>query len=322
MMQALTVDREDSGTRFDRFLRRHLPHVPLSQVYKLVRTGRARVDGKRVRQDRRLHEGERVEIAIAAAEVREDNERDTSRVAKLAQTAFFRRNLRVVFEDDVVLVCDKPAGLVVHPGSGHTSEDTLFDLVRAYLATKAGSNRQPWLVHRLDRDTSGLLLIAKTRRAVRGLQESLRDGAFDKRYVAISHGVPRPREGVIELDLQRTHARNDGTKVRVSRGGMASRTSYRVRSRAHGLALIDLVLGTGRTHQIRVHLSHIGCPIVGDVRYGDQQRDASLFSTGMVERRLYLHAGALAFPHPESGETIELTLPTPESFECLINRRV
>ncbi len=319
-MQTLIVGREDDDVRFDRFLRRHLPHVPLSQVYRLVRTGRARVDGRRVRQDRRLREGERVEVAVDAAEVVERHEPDTGRIAKLVRTEFFRRNFHAVLEDDVLLVCDKPAGLVVHPGSGHTGNDTLFDLARAHLAA-AGGAQQPWLVHRLDRDTSGLILIAKDRLAVRRLHDSLRGAAFDKRYHAICHGSPPARQGVVTAALERTYARNDGTKVRPSRGGMPSSTSYRLLRRTRGMSLVEARLGTGRTHQIRVHLRHIGCPIVGDVRYGERSKDEEVFARWPVERRLYLHAALLAFPHPLTGETIELRSPAPESFGALMGER-
>ncbi|MBD3239322.1 MAG: RluA family pseudouridine synthase, partial [Chitinivibrionales bacterium] len=314
-MVSLKISADDDGVRFDRVLRRHLRHMPLSEIFRLVRTGGARINGRRARGNVRLREGDTVELQVDAAEVADTHEPQGGNLDRLADTGFFKRNFRVVFEDEALLVCDKPPGLVVHPGSGHTKGDTLIECAQAYLRrTSANADVGPLLVHRLDRDTSGLILIARNRRALRALHRAMQAGDIDKRYLLLCHGQPKPATGSIDAALIRDYERNDGTKVRVTAEGMHSRTRYRtLRSGRHG-SMVEASLDTGRTHQIRVHMRHLGCPILGDVRYGDKARDQRVFEHPEVENRLYLHAKTLRFPHPLSGERIVLDLPEPASF--------
>ncbi len=316
-MPALRVEPQDDGVRVDRFLRQRLPHVPLSQVYRLIRTGAVRRNGTRVRNSDRLAGGDELQVRIAAAEVVERGTRAERAIGRLSATGFFRRNFRVVFEDEVVLVCDKPSGLVVHPGSGHSIDDTLVGLAVAHLLRGGERSGQPYLVHRIDRDTSGLILLAKDRASLRTLHESLRAGQFEKNYLAVCHGGPPRDSGQVATTLERTYERNDGTSVRVGSNGQQARSRYRVLRRTDGLSLLAVGLETGRTHQIRVQMAHLGCPVVGDVRYGDRVRDSEVLR-GDAERRLYLHAARLGFPHPATSERIALEAPVPECFAALM----
>jgi RluA family pseudouridine synthase len=316
-MVRLTATPDDANLRFDRFLRRALPHTPLAQIYRLIRTGDAKVNGRRARQSDRVVAGDIVDIRTNAAELAQPDLRDDAKLANLRATAFFEKSFRVIFEDEALIACDKPAGLVVHPGSGHSGDDTLIALARAYLSD---SSLEPFLVHRLDKDTSGVILIAKGRPAALTLSDALRSGGLRKRYVAACHGHPPKETGSVELALEKTFERNDGTKVRVAEaGGQHSRSSYRVLGHGRHTSLVQVELFTGRTHQIRVHMQHLQCPIIGDVRYGDEARDRALFARLKAPKRLYLHAHRLCFPHPLTGVSIDLEAPLPAAFGELMD---
>lgn len=303
--------------RLDRFLRKRLPLYPLSQIYRLLRQGRVRINGKRSKESYRLCEGDAVEVSVAEAELVKGTSSAEKQVGDLTQTEFFRRNFQVLYEDESVLVCNKPEGLVVHGGTGHDTRDTLIDLARSYLRKKKITT-EPDLVHRLDRDTSGAIIIAKSKNILRQLNDSLREGNFRKEYIAICHGRPKDHAATVQVGMVRTFGKNDGTKMKVSGDGAASSTSYSVVEAHGGLAKLSLELHTGKTHQIRVHMAHIGHPLVGDVRYGDSQQDQTLFSRVNVRRRLYLHAYRIRFYHPVKGKELTLTAAIPEEFGALM----
>jgi RluA family pseudouridine synthase len=217
---------------------------------------------------------------------------------------------------------DKPPFLVVHPGTNHVSGATLIDLVKCYMQTKdkKESDADPVLMHRLDRDTSGIILAAKNKGIVRRLHEHLRGHEMTKQYIAVCHGKPSRAKGVIELNLAKTLEENAGTKMSVSKDGVYSKTEYAVESSNASLSKVRLTIVTGRTHQIRVHMAHIGCPVVGDVRYGDSARDADLFNRSGVNKRLYLHANSISFSHPQTGKKLTLTAPEPEEFSSIMRK--
>jgi len=293
----------------------------LSHIYRLIRTGGVRVNGKKRRQDYRLAENDVVEIESPAAELRSPCGGEDA-PADLADTVFFKRHFKLLFEDENLLVCDKPPNIVVHSGTGHEKHDSLIDLAAAYCAAAAarigGERAEPLLVHRLDRDTSGVLLIAKNRRTLRMLHGSLREGAIKKDYIALCHGCPVPADGVIEACLVRDFDGRDGTKVRVEAGGQRAVSVYRVIDVRGEMSRVEIALQTGRTHQIRVHMAHIGCPVAGDVRYGDRRRDERLFggANGRL-RRLYLHAHRISFFYPAMKRVVDFVSPAPEQFDAL-----
>ena len=224
-----------------------------------------------------------------------------------------RIELTVVHEDDSVLVVDKPAGLVVHPGAGVRSATLVHGLVARYPdLVGVGESSRPGIVHRLDRGTSGLLVIARTVEALEALGVALRRREIDRRYVCMVWGHPRRRKGIIDAPIGRS--RSDRTRMAVVADGRPSRTRYEVVAQftePAATAQLDCALETGRTHQIRVHLSSIGHPVVGDARYGGDR-------PAIVLGRPFLHAARLAFRHPVGGEQMSFESPLPADLEAVV----
>jgi 23S rRNA pseudouridine955/2504/2580 synthase len=316
----LKIGIDDSGARLDRLLRKSLPLTKLSDIYRLVRTGRIRINGKKTKQDYRLQELDTVEMDIDQSELPIKNTSATEALVNLAKTDFFKRNLNIIFEDEDLIACNKPPNLVVHPGTGHNVHDTLIDIVKSYVLTKKHKHEanEPTLVHRIDRDTSGIVLIAKNKRMLRYLHSHFRDHQIDKKYIAVCNGRPPKKSGVIEVKLAKTLERNSGTKVTVDENGQPSKSHYVVLQSNGRFSTLQVTIGTGRTHQIRVHLAHIGCPVVGDVRYGDKDLDKALFMRRNISRRLYLHAHLISFIHPLDNKRLTLTAPVPVEFSSFM----
>ena len=302
----LTVGEEAAGQRIDNFLVRVLKGVPKSHVYRMLRTGEVRVNKGRVGADSRLAAGDVVRVPpvrIAAPESIRSAPRPIA-------------HLRILFEDDAFLAVDKPAGLAVHGGSG-----IAHGLIEQLRAARPDA-RFLELVHRLDRDTSGILLIAKRRPALVALHEQLRDGGFDKRYLVLVRGRWRDAKRVVELSLHKFATKEGERRVRVEDDGRHAVTVF-YRHRAwpeHDppLALLEAELRTGRTHQIRVHLTHLGFPLAGDDKYGDFAWNRTLTKAGL--KRMFLHAWKLGFGHPETGERVELESPLPPELASLVAR--
>jgi RluA family pseudouridine synthase len=290
----------------------------------MIRTGFVRVNGKKAKEDLRLAEGDILELRIDQAEisVKAPSAAGGALFGDLSKTDFYRRNLKIVYEDKAILALNKPPFLVVHPGTSHVSGATLIDLVKCYIQTRpdGGKDADPVLMHRLDRDTSGIILVAKNKGIVRRLHEHLREHEMTKRYIAVCHGKPPRDHDVIEVNLVKTLEENAGTKMSVDESGMYSKTDYTIVSSNASLCKVRLSIFTGRTHQIRVHMAHIGCPVVGDVRYGDPARDVELFKRGGINKRLYLHASSISFFHPVTGKNMTLTAPEPEEFSAIMKK--
>lgn len=314
-MISLTACDDDADVRIDRFVRKQLKRVALGGLYRLIRTGGVRINGKKCRQDSRLACGDVVTVAVADGEIDKTGDAPEIRLRALAATPYFKSNFRVIFEDDCLLVCSKPASLVVHSGSGHNNHDTLIDLAQAHVLIHDGPGVSPYLVHRLDRDTSGVIVLAKSARVARVLTERFRKRDIQKQYTVIVHGYPPEPSGTIKVRIERTFGRNDGTKMKVGHGGDFSESSYKVLRNGNGLSLLSVELHTGRTHQIRVHMNHKGCPIVGDVRYGNAEADFELWKRTGLRPRLCLHARFLALNHPVSGRPMSFEDPLPQLFD-------
>lgn len=320
-MISIQAGENEIGCRLDRVLRKKLPLLSLSRIYSLVRKGGARAGGRKVKQDYRIREGDLIEIDADPSELAASAQKKTPDLAALAKTDFFKRQFHLLYEDNDLLACNKPAGLVVHPGTGHLRKDTLIDLASAYLLSgkKIKSPEDIALVHRLDRDTSGVILIAKNKPAVRRLQESFRERELVKEYVAICHGKPPKDKGEIFLRLARGRDDHGETTMRVDQAGIPSRSTYRVDAFYNGLSRVEVQLITGKTHQIRIHLAHVDAPIVGDVRYGNVELDKALFSrVPKIAHRLYLHALRIEVPHPKNGRVVAIKAPLPEEFKRVI----
>jgi RluA family pseudouridine synthase len=317
-MVKIKIGTEEAGSRLDRLLRKRFALLSLSEIYALIRKGKVRIDGKRVRQDQRFIEGNLLEVDVDPSEEHKPSAPDKS-LKSIVNTDFFRRNFRIIYEDDDLLACNKPSGLVVHPGTGHLHRDTLIELAAGYLINKGSlkEGEEPALVHRLDRDTSGVILIAKNKRCVRKLHEIFRSRDISKQYIALCHNRPPEYEGEIVLGMARTFD-NSGTKMKVDEHGQLSRSHYKIVEYNNLLSKLEVDLETGKTHQIRVHLAHIGAPIVGDVRYGNPQMDKKILHK--KQHRLYLHAHRIVFTHPVKSRKIALEAAEPPEFHDLMKQ--
>ncbi len=300
--RVVTVAEDEADRRLDNFLIARLKGVPRTHVYRIIRSGQVRVNSRRSGPETRLEPGDRVRIppvrtAEAAAPIRHDS------VAWIEQ--------RILYEDADLLVLDKPAGLAVHGGSGVSLG--VIELLRAARATAHSLG----LAHRLDRDTSGCLLIAKKHSTLRRLQAAFRQGAVEKTYLALLHGQLKPERRVVDAPLATDSRRGGERWVRVDPAGKAARTVFAVERRYPGATLVRVSLPTGRTHQIRVHAASIGRPIVADVRYGV---DPDELAVRIGLRRLFLHAAALVFPGPRDGQLMRVECPLPEDLAAALRR--
>lgn len=296
----LEVGEEAAGQRIDNFLLRLAKGVPKSHIYRILRSGEVRVNKGRVAAEFRLQAGDTVRvppIRIAAPAVKP--------VAPA-------RSFDVAFEDDAMIVLDKPAGVAVHGGSG-VSFGVIEQLRRARLEARFLE-----LAHRLDRETSGLLIVAKKRSALTRLHDLFRDGGIAKRYLALVRGRwPNPLQHV-RLSLHKYLTDEGERRVSVSEEGKPAHSVVRLVARWENFSLVEVELKTGRTHQIRVHLAHLGFPLAGDDKYGDFSLNRDLQRAGL--KRMFLHAARLRLPHPLTGEAIELDSGLPDDLRRFLAR--
>jgi len=304
----VAIDESSAGQRLDNFLARTLKGVPKSHLYRIVRSGEVRVNGRRAGPDARLAEGDRVRIPpIRTAQ-------PASPAALAAGAARAGERLVVLYEDDDLVALDKPAGVAVHGGSG------IAHGVIERLRAARPQARFLELVHRLDRETSGVLLVAKKRSALTALHAAWRAGEVDKRYVVLVRGRWRDAKRVVRLAVHRYTTREGERRVRVEDDGQHAQTTFRrltVWPEADPpLALLEAELHTGRTHQIRVHLTHLGFPLAGDDKYGDFAWNRELAKAGL--KRMFLHAARLALAHPRTGEALALASPLPADLAAFV----
>ena len=298
----LSVDPADAGTRLDRWLAARVAGRSRAKIQTLIDDGHVRVDGAAAKASHRLHGGERVEIALVPPPP------ETLQPEAIA--------LSVVHEDEHVLVLDKPAGMVVHPGAGH-ARGTLAAAVLAHAPATAGVGgpRRPGVVHRLDKDTSGLLVIAKTPLAYESLTAQLAARTVRRVYAAIVHGRVAGAEGVIDKPIGRDPRDRTRMAVRPAGQGRRAITRWRVVERFAHFTSVEARLETGRTHQIRVHLASLGHPVAGDSVYGGRRRPP----LPVALEGLALHAAALAFVHPATQQTAQFASPLPARIERLLS---
>lgn len=304
-VQRLEIAAEFAGQRVDNFLFRHLKGVPKSRVYRMLRTGEVRVNGGRAKAEDRLEGGDVLRIPPVRTA-----ERETVAVAppRLRE----RLEARILFEDAHLLALNKPVGLPVHGGSGQSTG------VIESLRLLRPDARFLELVHRLDRDTSGILLIAKKRSALTALHELFRGEGMDKRYLALLTGAWARQRLLVDAPLEKNVRQGGERMVKVSRAGKSAQTEFRRLKRFDAATLVEARPFTGRTHQIRVHALHLGYPLAGDERYGDAEANRQFRSLGL--RRLFLHAAELHFPHPASGETLHLVAPLDPELETVLEK--
>ena len=304
----VAIDEASAGQRLDNFLARTLKGVPKSHLYRIVRSGEVRVNGRRAGPDARLAEGDRVRIPpVRTAQ-------PATPAALAAGAAKAGERLVVLYEDDDLVALDKAAGVAVHGGSG------IAHGVIERLRAARPQARFLELVHRLDRETSGVLLVAKRRAALAALHAAWRAGEVDKRYVVLVRGRWRDAKRVVRLPVHRYTTREGERRVRVEDEGQHAQTTFRrleVWPRHEPpLALLEAELHTGRTHQIRVHLTHLGFPLAGDDKYGDFAWNRELAKGGL--KRMFLHAASLSLAHPRTGAALALASPLPPDLAAFL----
>ena len=312
----MKVSADAAGQRLDKFLRRALKDVPLSHVYKLLRTRKVRVNGARGKAEQVLGEGD-------AVVVRGDEERLLGRAEEGAAPApgEVKPTFRVLYEDEHLLAVDKPAGLAAHPGTGITGA-TLVEEARAYLKVPAdlpSTEFKPSPAHRLDRETSGVVLVAKSRRCMAALTVIFTEGeGVKKTYLALAKGKMPRAEGVIDLPLSE-HEQTARSKAQRGVNFQEAVTRYRVVSSMREASLVSVRNDTGRTHQIRRHLQSTGHPVAGDSRYGDFPFNR-LAKTRWGLRRMFLHAWKLEIPHPMTERPLRVEAPVPEELLAVLRK--
>ncbi|MBS1142770.1 MAG: RluA family pseudouridine synthase [Proteobacteria bacterium] len=298
------ISDEEAGQRLDNYLIRCCKGVPKSHIYRILRSGEVRVNRGRVDATYRLCVGDDVRIPPMRIAERPQNEVD--------EAAKTRVDLPVIYEDEAMLVIDKPEGIAVHGGSGVS-----FGVIEA-LRRQRPQAKFLELAHRLDRETSGVLLVGKKRLALTALHDMFREhgAGADKRYLVLVQGRWMNNTQHVKLPLHKYLTESGERRVSVSPDGKASHTVFRLLARWSDVSLLEAQLKTGRTHQIRVHLAHLGFPILGDEKYGDFALNKSLKREGF--KRMALHAWRIAFRHPLTAAPLECIAPLPDSIESYI----
>jgi len=293
----LDADEVSSGQRIDNMLCRVLKGVPRRHIYQLLRTGQVRVNSGRVEATYRVQPNDRIRIPPVRT-ARGDKPRPTSRSERLKS--------RILFEDDVLVVIDKPAGLAVHGGSG-VSQGVIEEMRHSRPGLRFLE-----LVHRLDRDTSGVLMLAKKRSALVALHAAMRHGNVAKWYTLLVLGRAPLRRQEVAASLEKYVLPGGDRRVKVVADGQSSRTIFEGIRHIGAYTLMQAELLTGRTHQIRVHCAHLGHPIAGDDKYGDFSANKVLMRQGL--KRMFLHASRVRVVHPTTGQTIEFEAPLPDDL--------
>lgn len=304
-VRLVEVDAEQAGRRLDQFLVSLLPSVPRSRVYRIVRRGEVRVNGKRAKPELRLQARDMVRVPPVHVEPEGAPARIPPRLRDAVQAAIVR-------EDDRLIVLDKPSGLAVHGGSGLS-----FGVIEALRAMRPDETLE--LVHRLDRDTSGCLLVARKPSALRTLHALLRDGLVEKKYLALVKGHWNLGHKRIDVPL-RTDIRVGGERtVKAHASGKEAISDFRpVEFFGKKATLLEVAIHTGRTHQIRVHAAHAGHPVAGDEKYGDEDFNEALKASGLT--RMFLHAHSVSFEWPEGGDTFSASAPLPADLAAVIDK--
>jgi len=301
-IQMVTIDENNDGQRLDNFLIGQLKGVPRSWVYRVLRRGEVRVNKGRCKPARRLQTGDVVRIPPVRQTVKQAGTPSAKRIDEIEKS--------ICYEDDLLLILSKPAGVAVHGGSGLSHG--VIEILRASRPNAAFLE----LAHRLDRETSGCLMLAKKRSALRRLQELQRDGKIQKRYLALLSGRTRKGSWRVDSPLKKNTLKSGERIVRVDPEGKAAITHFKVKRRFAEAFLVEAELETGRTHQIRVHAASNGTPILGDPKYGDESANRVMRDLGL--RRLFLHAASLRFEWPGVPGSFFIEAPLPKELQSVI----
>ena len=300
-VRIVEIGPERDGQRVDNALMTMLKGVPRSLVYRILRTGQVRINGKRAKPDTRLALGDMLRIPPVRVAEREENEAPSGMVRSVADA--------VIFEDKHFLVIDKPVGIAAHGGSGVSHG--AIELLRA-----ARPNEHLELVHRLDRDTSGVLVLAKSRSGLTGLQALIRENAVTKQYLCLMTGTPRKAKFDVNAPLLKSVMHGGERLVRVDDAGKPSLTYFKELEQYPNARLMQATLGTGRTHQIRVHAQYAGHPLAGDPKYGDEAANKRFRAMGL--KRMFLHAARMSFDL--DGKNYDFSSPLPDELKAFLDK--
>ena len=302
-VQRVTVTDAEEGQRVDNFLSSRMKGIPRSHLYKVLRSGEVRVNGGRVKASTRLSEGDEVRIPpIKQPAPGEEVTVNDGLIQRMRDA--------VLFEDEAIIVINKPSGMAVHGGSGIS-----LGLIEVARRTWPKDSKLE-LVHRLDRDTSGCLLLARTRPALLDLQRQLRDHLMSKEYTALCVGRWPKQVRVVDAPLERNQLKSGERMVKVSGEGKAAESRFKILQHLRSATLLSIQIVSGRTHQIRVHAQLVGHPLAGDEKYGDDDANRELRKQGL--KRIFLHAGRVQFRHPISGDLVEVTADLPEDLQNVV----
>ncbi|WP_439258416.1 23S rRNA pseudouridine(955/2504/2580) synthase RluC [Lonepinella sp. BR2271] len=305
-VKMLNISADEAGQRIDNYLLTKLKGVPKSLIYRIVRKGEVRVNKGRIKPEYKLQAGDVVRVPP----VRVSEKAQAPISTKLNKVA--QLESQIIFEDDCLLVINKPSGIAVHGGSGLS-----FGVIEGLRALRPEA-RFLELVHRIDRDTSGILLVAKKRSALRNLHEQLRIKTVQKDYLALVRGQWQSHVKVVQAPLLKNELASGERIVKVSEQGKPSETRFSIEERYANATLVKASPVTGRTHQIRVHTLHAGHPIALDDKYGDKKFDEEMTAFGL--NRLFLHAFNIRFEHPKTGETLQLTAPLDKNMKTILQK--
>jgi 23S rRNA pseudouridine955/2504/2580 synthase len=300
-VRIVEIGPERDGQRVDNALMTMLKGVPRSLVYRILRTGQVRINGKRAKPDTRLALGDMLRIPPVRVAEREENEAPSGMVRSVADA--------VIFEDKHFLVIDKPVGIAAHGGSGVSHG--AIELLRA-----ARPNEHLELVHRLDRDTSGVLVLAKSRSGLTGLQALIRENTVTKQYLCLMTGTPRKAKFDVNAPLLKSVMHGGERLVRVDDAGKPSLTYFKELEQYPNARLMQATLGTGRTHQIRVHAQYAGHPLAGDPKYGDEAANKRFRAMGL--KRMFLHAARMSFDL--DGRNYDFSSPLPDELKVFLDK--
>lgn len=304
-VRLLVIDAEQEGQRIDNYLKTQLKGVPKSLIYRILRKGEVRVNKKRIKPEYKLIAGD--EVRVPPVRVAEANELPSAKLSSIQAL-----EAMILFEDDALIVLNKPAGMAVHGGSGLS-----FGVIEALRSLRPES-RFMELVHRLDRDTSGCLLIAKKRSVLKSLHEQLRLKTMRKQYSALVRGQWQAHVKVVNAPLLKNVLQSGERIVRVNPEGKPSETRFHILKRFAEATLVEASPITGRTHQIRVHTAHAGHPIACDDKYGEATFDGKMRGLGL--QRLFLHASRLTFRHPVEQKDMTMEAPLDPHLQALLNK--
>lgn len=324
-MLSLTINSSsDTDQRIDKFIKKYLPEAPLGGIYKWLRTGKIKVNRKKVDQTYRIDEGDMIDIYLSDEEIQwfqKSNNLPKNSTGDLINKKVSFQKISILYEDEWMLILNKQPGINVHPGDHKTLEVSLIEQVQDYLGTTHNTlSWKPSLVHRIDRDTSGVIMIAKEKKILESLLFLLQNGKIEKIYHALVVGTPEKPRDTIRAKLLRKEDVQDESKVVISDLGQEAITHYRTINTniRNKYSLLECRIETGRMHQIRVHMTSIGTPIIGDKAYGNKWENSFAKREYGVTRQL-LHAYSLSFEHPKTHEKIQIIAPYQDDMKNLID---